>query len=75
MLEDGIKKIEAKHLSVFAHHDDQTIQESIQEWEGRGLLKVLKPYSECSPEDHCIELFRFIDQNSPIKGYMNWEDD
>lgn len=31
MLEDGFKKIEAKHLTVFSHNDIEVIEESIRD--------------------------------------------
>lgn len=75
MLEDGYKKINASHLYIYSKHDSQVIEESIKEWSERGILKILKPYHECAPDDCCVEMLRFIDQKSPIKGYMNWESD
>ncbi len=38
------------------------------------MLNIIKPYRECQPDDYCIELLKFIEQKSPIKGYMNWKD-
>jgi hypothetical protein len=75
MLEDGYKKIKAKHLYTYSKHDIGVVEESIQDWERRGMLKILKPYQDCDPEEDCVELLRFIDQKSPIKDYMNWENE
>lgn len=75
MLEDGYKKIEAKHLLVYSKNDSAVVTDSIQDWSQRGILKILKSYSECAPDDYCIEMLKFIDQKSPIKGYMNWENE
>ena len=37
------------------------------------MLRILKPYKESEPDEYCIELLRFLDQKSPIKGYLNWK--
>lgn len=73
MLEDKIKIISRFHLSVFGKGDDDTIAESISEWQDRNILIIIKPYCECASEDECIEVYQFIDMKSPIRGYLNWE--
>lgn len=73
MLEDGYKKIEAKHLYMYSKQDEDTLQISIKDWEEKNMLKILKPYKDCDPDEYCIELLRFLDEKSPIKGYMNWK--
>lgn len=73
MLEDKMRIISRFHLNVYGKHDDETIAESIAEWKERNLLRVIKPYYECNPEDDCIEVYQFIDMKNPIKGYLNWE--
>ena len=67
MMEDGTKVIEADKIGVFAHHDNKTITASLSDWEERGLIRIIKHYEECSPEDDCIEMIGFIDQSNPIK--------
>jgi hypothetical protein len=75
MLEDGYTKISAHNLLTYSKTDVEVILSSLDEWEGRGIIKILKPYLDCRPDDQCIEVLRFIDQKSPIKGYMNWENE
>lgn len=73
MLEDGYKQIRAKHLYTYSKHDEETILSALDDWEKKNMLRILKPYKECLPDEYCIELLRFLDEKSPIRGYMNWE--
>ena len=75
MLEDGYKRIQATHLFTYSFENIELIEESLEKWEKLGVLKILKPYRECSPNEYCIEMLKFIEQKSPIKGYMNWENE
>ena len=75
MLEDGYKKIKAKHLSTYSLQDVDTIICSLEDWKEKKMLNILKPYKDCHPDEYCIELLRFLDEKSPIKGYMNWENE
>lgn len=73
MLEDGHKIIEAKHLFIYSFGNTDLIETSLLKWQKTNTAKIVKPYRDCEPDDHCIELLKFIEQKSPIKGYMNWE--
>ena len=73
MLEDGYKKIRAKHLNTYGFGDSEMIEDATKDWEYKNMLRILKPYKECEPDEYCIELLRFLDEKSPIKGYINWE--
>lgn len=73
ILEGGVQKIKAVHITTYSHGDIEVIDNSLKEWQERGYLRILKPYQDCSPEEHCVEMIKFIDQKSPIKGYLNWE--
>lgn len=73
ILEDGVFKIKARHLNVYSKGDIEVIEHFIPEWEKLGYLKIIKPYGQCAPNDTCVEMLQFIDQKSPIKGFLNWE--
>lgn len=66
-------KIKTTDLLVYGRYDELTIEESLIRWENAGYIRILKPFSECSPEDYCIEAKSFIEEKSPIKGWLNWE--
>jgi len=66
-------KIKAADLLTYGRHDLATITESIVRWEKAGHLRILKPFDNCSPEDYCIEALTYIEEKSPIKGWLNWQ--
>jgi hypothetical protein len=48
-----------------------TIDQCLKEWEQAGLLKIIKPYEQCQPEDICVKMLNFIDSGPPHDRF--WE--
>lgn len=67
-------KISAEELVTYGRGDLRTIEEAISKWECAGIVRVLKPFQSCRPSDECIEATRFIEEKSPIKGWLNWQE-
>lgn len=66
-------KIMASDLLTYGRHDLVTISEALNLWEKAGYIRILKPFAECGLGDYCIEAITFIEQKSPIKGWLNWQ--
>ena len=64
----------ATYILIYGHNDLSIIEPALKDWEARGLLKIIKPISECKPEDECVQMLSFIDQKSLFKNFLNWED-
>ena len=47
------------------------IDEALTEWESKGFLKILKDPKKCEPRDPCVKMLKFIEEKSPIAGYLN----
>lgn len=66
-------KITARHILVCGKNDLASIEAALEIWQRRGDIRIIKNLRQCAPEDYCIEMLSFIDQKSPIKGWLNWE--
>ncbi|HEX2853534.1 MAG TPA: hypothetical protein VHO24_09865 [Opitutaceae bacterium] len=66
-------KIKTADLLTYGRYDQATIEESLVRWETAGYIRILKPFSESGPEDYCIEAKSFLEERSPIKGWLNWQ--
>jgi hypothetical protein len=65
--------ITSRDLSTYAFGDMATIEVALEKWERAGYIRILKPFRLCRPDEFCIEANSFIEQKSPIKGWLNWE--
>ena len=66
-------RISQSLLLTYAKGDMATLKECLEQWEREGHLRIIKQPDLCQPDEPCVEMFRFIDQKSPIKGFLNWE--
>lgn len=73
ILEEKIVEIPLHALLTYAKGDMETMQEALLDWQAKGWLKIIKPPDKCSHDDICIHVFQFIDQKSPIPGWLNWK--
>jgi hypothetical protein len=64
-LEDCHVKVSAAYLKSCGDDDTETINQCLKEWEQAGLLKIIKPYEECQPEDICVKMLNFIESGPP----------
>ena len=73
-MEDGPRtRFTKRNLLAFSSGDTATLNTCLQEWQTRGYLQILKSLSECGDEEICIEMKSFIEQKSPIRGFLNWQ--
>lgn len=63
-----------KDLLGAVHNDKAALHHWLDEWQQVGLLRILKNPVLCAPDDYCVEMRSFIGRNSPIKGWLNWEE-
>jgi len=73
ILEERKTEILQSDLLAYVKGDMETLEASLREWQSLGVLEVLKGPKECRPDDVCVRVFRFIDQKSPIPGWLNSE--
>lgn len=66
-------KINKKHLRIYSEGDISGAFSVIKKWEQQNLLTILKNPTDASDDDFCIEMKRFVDQKSPIRGWLNWD--
>lgn len=67
-------KIKLRELFQYGIRDLALVDEALHEWRAQGYLVILKEPAECAPDDYCVEMLSFIDQKSPIKGWLNWQE-
>jgi hypothetical protein len=65
LLEDCHVRIPARGIKIYGENDTETINQCLKEWEQAGLLKIVKPYEQCQPEDICVKMLNFIDSGPP----------
>jgi hypothetical protein len=71
LLEDSHIKVDASYIKFCGNDDTETINQCLNEWEQAGLIKIIKPYDECEPEDICVKMLNFIDCGPPHDRF--WE--
>lgn len=73
-MEDGPRtQFTKRNLIAFSKGDVETLKVCLEEWQSKGYLQILKPLAECKDEEICIEMKSFIEQKSPIRGFLNWQ--
>ena len=60
-------------LQRYAENDIETLTECLNLWEKAGYLRILKPPEQCHPDENCVEMIQFVEQKSPIRGFLNWQ--
>lgn len=70
-LEDCHVKLSAAYVESCGEKDTETINQCLKEWEQASLLKIVKPYEQCQPEDICVKMLNFIDSGPPHDRF--WE--
>jgi hypothetical protein len=74
LFEDCHVKISAKYIhaqGLDGLEAAETINQCFKDWEQAGLLRIMKPYQDCQPEDICIKMLNFIDCGPPHDRF--WE--
>ena len=71
LLEDCHVNLPARKIRIYGDNDTDTITQCLKEWEEAGLLKIIKPYEKCQPEDICVKMLNFIDSGPPHDRF--WE--
>jgi hypothetical protein len=66
-------KITRKHIVIYSGGDMEGACKLIENWDRQGILKIIKHPNSASDEEFCIELKMFINQKSPIRGWLNWD--
>jgi len=66
-------RINLELLLRYAKGDLETLKECLSIWESAGYLHILKRPERCRPDEDCVEMIQFIEQKSPIKGFLNWQ--
>ena len=66
-------RISRRHILIYSHNKIEEAAQAIEKWKCMGYLTVLKDIRVASDVDSCVEMLRFIDQKSPIGGWLNWE--
>lgn len=56
-------------LGPLGKNDWPAITKQLEEWERRGLLKILKRPEHAHDDEFCIEMIGLIDMESPIHGW------
>lgn len=69
ILDDGRKMILRSDLWVYGESNLPVIMSSLKEWESRGLLKILTNPEKARDDAICIEMLKYIDQDSPKEGW------
>jgi hypothetical protein len=74
VMEDGPRtRFTKRNLLAFSKGDVVTLKECLEEWQFKGYLEIVKPFEECQDNDVCVDMKSFIDQKSPIRGFLNWQ--
>ena len=60
-LNDGVREFTLRDLEVFGANDWPQIKSFLDQWESRGLLRIIKPVGEASKNDVVIEILNYID--------------
>lgn len=68
-LDDGARRYTKKDLGAFGENDWVRIDQCLEEWQKRGLLKIVRPLNKAGAWDVVIEMLDYIDQRSP---WPNW---
>jgi hypothetical protein len=55
---------------VYSHHDLETADSCIKQWEADGKLEILKPLEEASDQENVIKMKSFLVERKPMSG--NW---
>jgi hypothetical protein len=74
LFEDCHVKILAKYIhtqGLDGLEAAETINQCFKNWEQVGLLKIMKPYEDCQPEDICVKILKFIENGPPHERF--WE--
>jgi hypothetical protein len=56
-------------IGTLAGNDWSAITVQLEEWQRRGLLRIVKQPDEAKKDDICIEMLNLIDRESPIPGW------
>lgn len=64
-LEDCHVKISAAYVESCGNGDTETINQCLNEWQQAGLLRIIRPYEQCRPEDICVKMLNFIESDPP----------
>jgi len=56
-------------LGSLGDNDWPAIIKQLEEWQRRGLLKILKNPEQATNDEFCIEMLDLIDMKSPIPGW------
>ena len=74
VMEDGPRtSFSKKYLVGISRGDVVTLNACLQEWQGKDYLQIIKPLDDCQDDEICIEMKSFIEQKSPIRGFLNWQ--
>jgi len=61
-LDDGVHVYTKRSVEAYGMGDWPRIEACLEEWQARGLVKIVKPLSSASEDEIVVEVFDFIDR-------------
>ena len=73
VLSNAVNKVSRFSIRTYGRDDWPVIKRALEEWQGKGYLKILKDPEFANDDEVCVEFLTFFEHKSPIPGFLNWE--
>ena len=73
VLSDAADEVTRHTIRTYGRDDWPVIKRALEEWQGKGYLKILKNPESANDDEVCVKFLTFFEHQSPIPGFLNWE--